>query len=168
MIALLLHDATMLPVRELHVGRLDLSRLPAPVEVRGGIQLIRRRETLAQYQDARCCIKMLRIMRQDDDRGVVAASSWPKFGRRDEEHHQRGVCGLRSPGRQPLFGVGTGLVGPDTPLQRVAPPIVVGARGQKRVDLRQPDCRALTVSGPVGGFYRRVPSRDGTASLPPG
>jgi hypothetical protein len=113
------------------------------------LQLIRPRE--APYQDAasRCCASWT-----DHDRGVVAASSWPKFGGRAEEHPQRGVRGGGVPAAAVVRGR-HGFVGPDSPLQRVAAPAK-----NAHVDLRQPDCRALTVSGPVGDFaYRRAMGR---------
>ena len=52
--------------------------------------------------------------RQNDGRGVVAASNWPNFGRRAEEHPQRGVRATE-PWRRPLFGVGMALSGQTAP-----------------------------------------------------
>jgi hypothetical protein len=65
-----------------------------------------------------------------------------------------------TPRRQPLFGVGTALSGQTAPCGALRHRSwLEPAAKNAHVDLRQPDCRALTVSGPVGDFYRRVLGR---------
>jgi hypothetical protein len=63
--------------------------------------------------------------------------------------------------RRPLFGVGMALSGQTAPYNALwHRPWSEPAAKNAHVDLRQPDCRALTVSGPVGDFaYRRAMGR---------
>jgi hypothetical protein len=70
-----------------------------------------------------------------NDRGVVAASSRPKFGRRDEEHPQRGCAGGRAPAAAVVWG-SNGFVGPDSaPTVRRGPDPWAPQPAAKRTDV---------------------------------
>jgi hypothetical protein len=132
------------------------------------LQLVRRREALAPYQDAasRCCIKMLRIMARIMIVVLSRRLDWPSLVGGLKNTLKGGARAGGAPAAAIVWGR-NGPVGPDSPLQRVAAPILVGACRQKRA------CRPATarLSGiDCVGSSRglRVPSRDGTASLPPG